>query len=104
MENRIVPSVESMLDFESGPTVERSLIKGEKDIVPAPVERVIRPTSKSKMRSRRMVWMIRLGVTREDLIRVLVKTPFGDDDFKNKVIEPAVEKLKHINKAVQQDI
>lgn len=29
---------------------------------------------------------------------------YCDDDFRNKVIEAAVEELKHINKAVHQDI
>jgi len=82
MENRIVASVESRLDFESEPTVERSLSKGEKEIFPAPVEIVIRQTSDSKMMRKRVVWMIRLGVIRGESTRTLAGAAAGEGDFK----------------------
>ena len=40
----------------------------------------------------------------EKLGRYWIWENYCDDDFKNKVIEDAVEMLKHINKAVHQDI
>lgn len=41
---------------------------------------------------------------KEQLGRYWIWENYCDDQFKNKFIEPAVEKLQHINKAVQQDI
>jgi hypothetical protein len=41
---------------------------------------------------------------KDKLGRYWIWDNYCDDDFKNKVIEPAVEKMRHINKAVQQDI
>lgn len=45
-----------------------------------------------------------LDEARENLGRYWIWENYCDDQFKNTVIEDAVEKLRHINKAVQQDI